>query len=260
MELPWYAYVFFAVAIVLFVVQIAFKVKGAAKQLARAGKSYRRSPTPETDDEKLFALAVGAINGEQLTAYVDSLRTGVDRQRLIQGLSENWDVSSTDSARSTLAWLLGEGHRVHFSDAVAIARSPKNTWKQAAQKFQDSERMLEYAEHWSETEAELRAAGMLQSEKDVARGISSWDLGRAINLARMAYDAGYIAEDEAWVAIKQAAGLARSQFGSWNELAQSYILGRAMWSGSGMMLDGLIDIAKKLLVDAESPWIRMRWA
>jgi hypothetical protein len=260
MELPWYAYVFIALALTMFVVQLVIKAKGAAKQLSRAAKSYRRSPTPETDPEKRFALAIGAINGEQLTANVDSLETGVDRQRVVEGLNENWGVSSTDSARSTIAWLLGEGHRVYFNDVVAIARNPKNTWKQAVQKFDEPERVLEYVEHWSETEAELRAAGMLKSEQDIARGILSWDLGRAINVARMAYDAGYLSQSEAWAAIDQAAALARPAFASWEELARSYILGRAMWSGSGMTLDGLINIAQKLLVDAESPWTQIRWA
>jgi hypothetical protein len=260
MEMPWYAYVFIALALMMFVVQLVFKAKGAVKQLSRAATSYRRSATPETDPEKRFALAVGAINGEQLTANVDSLETGIDRQRLVEGLSENWGISSSDTARSTIDWLLREGHRVYFNDVVAIARNPKNTWKLAVQKFEEPDRALEYVQHWSETEAELRAAGMLKSEQDIARGISSWDLGRAINVARMAYDAGYLSQSEAWTAIDQATALARAAFASWEELAQSYVLGRAMWSGSGMTLDGLIDIAKKLLVDAESPWTQIRWA
>lgn len=259
MEMPWYAYVFIAVALTMFVLQIVIKAKGAAKQLSRAAKSYRRSATPERDPDKRFALAVGAINGEQLTANVDSLETGVDRQRLVEGLSESWGVSSPESARSTIDWLLREGHRVYFDDVVVIARNPKNTWKLAVQKFEEPDRVLEYVQHWSETEAELRAGGMLKTEQDMARGISGWDLGRAINVARMAYDAGYLSQSEAWAAIEQAAALARPAFASWEELAQSYILGRAMWSGAGMTLDGLIDIAKKLLVDAESPWTQIRW-
>lgn len=260
MQLPWYAYVFFGLALTMFLVQIVLKVKGAATQLLRTSKSYRRSATPESDPNRRFALAVGAINGEQLTANVDSLETGVERQRLIQGLSENWDVTSSESAQSTIDWLLREGHRVYFKDVVAIARGPKNGWRQAAQKFDEPDRVLEYVEHWSETEAELRSAGMLTSEQDVARGIASWDFGRAINVARMAYDAGYLSRDEAWAAISQAAALARPAFASWEELGRSYILGRAMWSGAGMTLDGLIDITKKLLVDAESPWTEIRWA
>jgi hypothetical protein len=204
-------------------------------------------------------LAVGAINGEQLTANVDSLETGIDRARLVEGLSESWGISSPDSARSTIDGLLREGHRVYFNDVVAIARNPENTWKLAVQRFEEPDRVLEYVKHWAETEPELRAAGMLKSEQDIARGISSWDLGRAINVARMAYDAGYLSRDEAWAAIEQAAALARPAFSSWEELAQSYMLGRAMWSGSGMMLDGLMDISKKLLVDAESPWTQIRW-
>jgi hypothetical protein len=259
MEMPVYAYIFVGLALTMFVVQIVLKVKGAATQLSRASKSYRRSPNPEADPAKRFALAVGAINGEQLTANVDSLETGVERQRLVQGLSESWDITSSETARSTLDWLLAEGHRGYFADVVAIARGPKNTWNLAAQRFEEPDRVLEYVEHWAESEQELRAAGMLTSEQDIARGISSWDFGRAINVARMAFDAGYLSRDEAWGVIERAAALAKPLFSSWDELGRSYILGRAMWSGSGMTLDGLIEITKKLSIDAESPWTELRW-
>lgn len=258
-EMPWFVYVIIVIVVLMTLASVFFRLRGVVRQVARSTKSYRKSTNPVASPHQRFALAVGAINGEQLTANVDSLTTDIDRSRVLQGLAEAWDVTSAATARTAVGRLLSEGHRVFFEDALALSRTDEKTWKAAAQRFKEPERILEYAGNLKETDKTLREAGMITGEDDLRRGIVGWDAGRAVALARLAYDAGFMTSEEAWSAIEAAGKLAKQTFNSWQELGRSYIIGRAMWSGEGMMLDGLISITKGLLKDAESPWVTQPW-
>jgi Protein of unknown function (DUF1266) len=241
---------------------IVFKVLPIVRQLRRAMGKFRKQAGGSTlDAERLTALSVGLINAEQLTATTDSLTTGIDAQRLSEGLAENWQITSQTSARQTIEWLLNAGHRALYPDALSILQShePADWQAVAASRSDQPEQLLSFIENLAETRKSLQDEGFLSSDKDLARGILAWDMARAITLARAAYDLRYMSESEAWTVIRHAAGAVFQEFSSWEELAKSYIIGRAMWAGESVMLDGLMTIARDCLTEGESPWKRLAW-
>jgi hypothetical protein len=94
----------------------------------------------------------------------------------------------------------------------------------------------------------------------------AWDMGRLVNIARWSYDLEYITEIEAWGAIYVAYEQVLKMYGHWQEFANGYLLGRAMWGGtSGMLaspfsmtriikLKTIIEITKCMLKYKGSPW------
>ncbi len=192
---------------------------------------------------------IGAINGEQLTATIDSLETGVDKLRVKQGLAQAWGAHNAEEARAVLDWLLGEGHRIHFDEVMRLYTEGETS---------DDDKIGEWLKNLEGALPLVRTSG-LTGEAPPPHGILAWDMGRAVNVARLAFDAGYLTRAEAWNAINDAAAHARQAFGSWRDLAASYMVGRAMWGGTGVMLDGLIVVAQGLLEDDESPWQHVAW-
>lgn len=251
-------YILIPLVILMTVGALYIKISGAIKHMARASKSYRKSATPAATVEERTAIATGAINGEQLTAAMDSLETEIGKMRCMSNLNEAWEARTRGQVQSVLQWLMSEGHRVYFDDVVALAATDKKTWKKAVAGKEDAEKLLEYAGNWVETQQSLRDAGMVD-EAAIRRGIVAWDMARANNIARMAFDAGYIDRATAWSAVNASAAECYKAYGSWKELAAGYMLGRAMWSGEGVMLDGLLGISKGLLEDEASPWKSLTW-
>ena len=90
-------------------------------------------------------------------------------------------------------------------------------------------------------------------------GILGWDLGRAVFVARLAFEAGFFNAGQAWERIQIISNKAHAAFKSSDEFAASYILGAALRSGvmtrSGHISE-YVDIYKWLRSDPESPWVK----
>ena len=65
---------------------------------------------------------------------------------------------------------------------------------------------------------------------DLERGIDAWDMGILVNLARAAYEIGYITKGQAWEHIEQAGILCSEILRSPEEIDKSFLLGKAMKS------------------------------
>ena len=62
------------------------------------------------------------------------------------------------------------------------------------------------------------------------RKIDAWDMGILVNLARAAYEIGYITKGQAWEHIEQAGILCSKILRSPEEIDKSFLLGKAMKS------------------------------
>ena len=217
---------------------------------------YRRNPIPQNlTEDQLAALSVGAINAEQTSAYWDSLTTGKDPKELKENLADNYGIDDRTSALETMDWLRGRGHRVYFEALKDLASGTADRLNADGLEEEELPRLGEYFSHLQEATADLTEEGFLTRRRDLARhSIAAWDMGRLVLVARCCFDAGYIAEEEAWRYIVDAQAECKKRYSTWRELACGYLIGRAMWSGSGMTLDGLMGIADDLLEDDESPW------
>lgn len=216
---------------------------------------YRRNPDGSSlTEERLAALSVGAINSEQTCYYCDSLATGEKDYEIRDNLEEYYGVTDSQTAEETLEWLLHEGHRIYY-DAVMALAAGENIPGLDAWDEEEKDRLREYFSNLQESFQVLIEEDFLEEDTDLGElSILAWDMGRLVMVTRSCYDCGYIDEAVAWKYIEQALKLCREAYGSWQELAQGYVVGRAMWGGNNSTLLGIIAIAQGLLDDEESPW------
>ena len=227
---------FLAAVIAAVVGLVAIRVATTLRRQRYNAAVAARKPSLARSERELFALAVGALTSE---ADLTTLTTGVSRPRALVTLSQAWGVTSTKTALEMLDWLLGEGHRAYFEGVVSIYRADRSRWNKAAYAvFEDGKKGLEYVNHFAEALPTLETAGIVRNGADLDRGAIAWDMARGISMARLAYDAGFLRESDAWQIVIAAADMVRRRLSSWDELARSYVLGSAMWSGPSDELSG----------------------
>jgi len=249
--------VLLAIVIAAAVGIVAIRVATTMRRKRYNAQMAERRPALARSERELFALAIGALNGETKTSC---LTTGVSRPRALVTLAQTWGVTSTKTALETLDWLLGEGHRAYFEGVVSIYRADRGRWIRASYDvFEDGAKGLEYVNHLAEAMPVLEAEGIVRNRGDLDRGAIGWDMARSISVARLAYDAGYLREGDAWQIVIAAADMVRRRLVSWDELARSFLVGSAMWSGKTDELTRLIETVKRLLAGADSPWAEQPW-
>ena len=221
------------------------------------GKFHRNPKANPLEQGQLRGLSIGALHGEQITAYVDSLETGLSRRRLSKMLETWWSIEEREDAVSVLNWLLEEGHREYYPVVLALIRSEEEAHTSILGSISEEERpeVFAFYKTLKADMAELEA-GIGVTDADYDRGILGWDISRIVLLARTCFDCGYIEEEEAWNLIGIADGLARSEFQSWEELRNSVLIGRTMWGGYEDSLNQVY-ISEDLLGKDESPWKRI---
>lgn len=223
---------------------------------AMSSQKYRTNPYPtHLTDSQLLALNIGAINAEQTSYYCDSLETGCDKQETADNLANYYDICDSRTASTTLNWLKDEGHRVYFDaikKMVAGASSAMDTNVLAEEQIAIA---YTYVEHLKSTVEELMDEKCIADIKELGdASIIAWDMGKLVLVSRCCCELGYISEAEAWEYINYACTKCKETYEDWSSLANGYIIGRAMWNGSNMMLTGIIGIAQDLLRDSNSPW------
>lgn len=231
---------------------------GFFKKLFRAlsSKKYRRNPrSSDLTDKQFAALNIGAINAEQTSCFCDSLETGIGKKETASNLADYYNVYDSQTAIETLNWLRDEGHRIYF-DAIKKKVSGASETIDTGMLNDDQKANLPvYLENLKSTLKELLLVKCLANIRSLAdSSILAWDMGRLVLVSRCCSDLGYISETEAWNYINHAYSQCKAVYKDWSDLANGYIIGRAMWNGSGNMLSGIIDIALELLSDDDSPW------
>ncbi|WP_017590121.1 DUF1266 domain-containing protein [Nocardiopsis ganjiahuensis] len=94
------------------------------------------------------------------------------------------------------------------------------------------------------------------------RTVLAYDLGRAVNLARWGFNAGYAEMMAAGEHIIRAGATAMLNHGSWGELSAGFVLGRALAFDEGAFGPYYTDSVaahRVLTTDPMSPWLNIPW-
>jgi len=257
---------YMAIGIIAFaVIAIVFQLVRGGKKTAKIikGEKYRKNPKGSMlTQEQQTALCVGAVNGEQTMYYIDSLETGDSIGEVAQNLSKYYGIGrgmGMESADRVLSGMLERGHRYYY-DAMkeAFANSEKNAWMQFAKeqfKKEELERCISFMNNLEDCLPLLIEKGYLKDRRDLlTTSIVAWDMGRLVNITRGCLECKYIKEQDAWQFISEALNKSRSSYKTWAEFAAGYVIGRAMWGGHNLSLNGIMDIVQGLLQDGNSPW------
>lgn len=225
---------------------------------ALSSEKYRKNPNGRMlTDEQYAALNVGAINAEQTMYFCDSLETGGVKNEMATDFNKYYGITDTESAVDILDWLKNRGHRVYFEAIKQFASGFSTAVDVTLLEEEERPRSYEFIQNINETMDDMIENGFINTKTDLNEvSVFSWDMGRLVLVSRGCYDLGYISEEKAWDYITEAYEKCRTMYSGWGELANGYIIGRCMWSGPSIMLAGLMDIAKELLEDEDSPWAR----
>lgn len=131
-------------------------------------------------------------------------------------LNDYWQVHSAQDCRQLLYWLSGQGQRyawqLDFQWLQKASDEDRATWRsELPEDFTGYGDLLESLEQ--------------QPQLDVA----AWDWVRMADLALAGYLAGYLTATEWRSFALVALWLLRSQYRSWQQLSQSYLLGYTLW-------------------------------
>ena len=97
------------------------------------------------------------------------------------------------------------------------------------------------------------------TNEDLQRGILAWDLGHLVSLARVSYDYGLLAEEEAWKYIEFAGKKCRETFACWKEIGKSFLLGQIMSYPGEENFQEAIRYFLLSTESPESPWVKCKF-
>ena len=127
-------------------------------------------------------------------------------------LESGWDVTDHASALSSMAWLLGGGHRSPYAEVRQLTlegHSPP-----------ELKRELGVVRQW---EAQVGESGGL-----------AFDLARAADVAAQAFALGYVSEKECWRILSQCRQMALDTFAGWEGYGLSFQAGAMFWQSGGI--------------------------
>jgi hypothetical protein len=159
--------------------------------------------------------------------------------------------NNRDDLLGTLKWIEEGGHRREF-DAIAQDLSAATP----AQLADIRMRVAANPSTSNKVEIVLRC-----KDKFGLKSIVAWDYDRYVALCGWGYIAGYLSEEEAWQRIMPAARLLQKTFESWKDLGNNHVIGREFWSWKQTQERGDLtrQCYEKLLTDASSPWVLLKW-
>lgn len=257
-------WMFWAAGSAMLIAFLYYRVWPFARKIIRAFGGIRLKVKSDLSDEQYKKLAVGSLYALQQSAYLNVLTLDID-DKLPTILGHWWGISTPRDARDTLESLCQKGFDYYFPfvyEAFLLGDEEQQDqiFQQHMTSQEDYDKAVEQLYNLKATFQELLDCGVVTSKEDLERyGVVGWDAGRINFVARACYDAGHISETEAWKYIDRAYNLARGRFSSWHDLAMSYIIGRALWGGTGAYNSGMKSLADDLLSKPNSPWVQLQW-
>ena len=264
---PWYGWTFvLGLAGLLWWTSIIAKKANARRDQQDAGQQmFPVTPGVKTSDEDLRDLSIGAFLSGMWWFPVNTLKTNATKAKMQNVMAEAWDVKSNEEAKSTLKWLLNEGHRGRF-DAVLRVAGPDPT-RAGDERLDEAfgpgaaAGLAEPRDNLVACYDELARRGHIETNDDLERGTSAWDYSRAVTVARFCHTAGFLSDDEAWHFIREAGAKSRGEFSSWGEFNKSYIIGRAIWNGPSQLEDpDMNEVFEGVANGPHSPWASVSWS
>lgn len=184
-------------------------------------EAHRVSPKKEP------LLTVGAILTYANEHPAQVLATLPDTVQDPRDILSTMQIHSAEDLRESVAWLFNEGNRFEMDE---MFKAYKGGNADALSGFQKKmyETVLEYMDGNPLYEANKKIKKMTRAFAESVDGCVAWDVERAAFWARMAANAGFISEDEAWEILRVCHEYVKKHFSTWAEYLVSFMNGRAL--------------------------------
>lgn len=147
----------------------------------------------------------------------------VSEYAIKNALREGWNITDRDSAIEKINWLLDGGHRSSYHELILELKD--NKWLDLS--------IGDYLKKvGNQNDAYRYIAAYHAYQAFGERGIDAWDYCRALQVLGDCYVAGYINLEECLDQSLLIAQYLQSEFESWQEIGQSYLLGYQYWQKS----------------------------
>jgi hypothetical protein len=193
------------------------------KPMGLFGKKKDAVPQAASTDPTQQLLAFGALLVEMYKRTPETLVMGAENGFSADVLLRDaWQVGDTDSANSTIEWLLTTGDRAEqdFAFQRYQAGDP-GEFSGAAKKMLD--KIMK-----AMSGVTIRGGKLQPAQLQAADSVLAWDLERAAFVARLAFNASYLTEDEAYAVLGRVRELAQAAFGDWIAYLISFMAGRSI--------------------------------
>lgn len=203
-----------------------------SKERREQKKYYSLSKMTPLTGEQLEALQLGTFFTYDCDYWCDSLETVPCEQRvkkdikkfkklrifktenLVDQLEEGWGIISRDDYLDSYKSLTELGHTRRFVHTYYASEEPDKIAQRLCGLIQKPKEAFD---------------ALFNEQNGVRKLIWAWDMCRAINNTRCAYESGFITEDEAWSNILAVSRHAHTIYDSLDEFFMGVRFGHAFW-------------------------------
>lgn len=183
-----------------------------------------------------------------------------DVEAVREGIAEAWGIQGRLTMLRTLYDLLAAGHREQYRLDVERWSALDDADAAAYEKL-----LRGYArDDVSSAEVLWRFRRVRANDRGIREAdFLAWDFVRAAMLARAGATAGYLSDAEAEDFHVMIADDLRRHYSSWEELGESFLLGRWFWNSQGGEGERSTDLhdrnRQQVLLGVDGPWRAVPW-
>lgn len=253
----WIVYAVIAVVVAVTLYRYFFKIRGFLRQFKGDFLMDENSSLSKEQQRKMLLGAVYAVIDK---GYLNTIKTGLEKEEREDGLEKDWNICTHDSAVDALNGLkiactkdyspnIGEAFKL--KEQKAIEKYLRETFvnpNDAKACAKQIERAFKYI-------GNLVKERIVRDEAEFSRiGGVAFEATRLVAIARMCAESKYISEQEMWEYVDFADEQAHKSLTSWEDYGKSYVIGDCLWGADSYGLSQSSKIIRKLINDPKSPW------
>lgn len=253
----WIVYAVIAVVIAVTLYRYFFKIRGFLRQFKGDFLMDESSSLSKEQQRKMLLGAVYAVIDK---GYLNTIKTGLEKEEREDGLEKDWNICTHDSAVDALNGLkiactkdyspnIGEAFKL--KEQKAIEKYLRDTFVNP----NDAKACAKQIERAFKHIGNLVKERIVRDEAEFSRiGGVAFEATRLVAIARMCAESKYISEQEMWEYVDFADEQAHKSLTSWEDYGKSYVIGDCLWGADSYGLSQSSKIIRKLINDPKSPW------
>ena len=253
----WIVYAVIAVVVAVTLYRYFFKIRGFLRQFKGDFLMDENSSLSKEQQRKMLLGAVYAVIDK---GYLNTIKTGLEKEEREDGLEKDWNICTHDSAVDALNGLkiactkdyspnIGEAFKL--KEQKAIEKYLRETFVNP----NDAKACAKQIERAFKHIGNLVKEGIVRNEAEFSRiGGVAFEATRLVAIARMCAESKYISEQEMWEYVDFADEQAHKSLTSWEDYGKSYVIGDCLWGADSYGLSQSSKIIRKLINDPKSPW------
>ena len=253
----WIVYAVIAVVVAVTLYRYFFKIRGFLRQFKGDFLMDENSSLSKEQQRKMLLGAVYAVIDK---GYLNTIKTGLEKEEREDGLEKDWNICTHDSAVDALNGLkvactkdyspnIGEAFKLKEQKAI------ENYLRETFVNPNDAKACAKQIERAFKHIGNLVKEGIVRDEVEFSRiGGVAFEATRLVAIARMCAESKYISEQEMWEYVDFADEQAHKSLTSWEDYGKSYVIGDCLWGADSYDLGQSSKIIRKLINDPKSPW------